>query len=350
MTDVVVQAPTGVAFDRDSGRARLPDRSGVATSADGTRIAYDVYGEDRGPTVLLLPSSPIIHSRQWKGQVPYLARHFRVVTFDGRGNGRSDRPIEPARYGDRGYVDDMQAVMDATATEAAVLVGLCADGVWRSMLLAVERPERVLGIVAFAVGVPRLTPPHAFRVEHAFEAELPEYEGWALVNRHVWETDYPRFARFWFAATTTEPHSTKAIEDAAGWAIDGSVEAMLAEAEAPFEIDKPTIEATCAAVRCPMVIVHGTEDHCQPVARAHRLADLTGGRLVIVEGADHMIPGRHPVLANLLIRQFVGLARWRPLDDRHDHLDASVAPEAARPVPLVPHRPRPRPARRRDRG
>ena len=34
-------------------------------------------------------------------------------------------------------------------------------------------------------------------------------------------------------------------------------------------------------------------------------SELTGGRLVIVEGADHLIPGRHPVLANLLIRDFV---------------------------------------------
>ena len=39
-----------------------------------------------------------------------------------------------------------------------------------------------------------------------------------------------------------------------------------------------------------MLIVHGTEDHCQPVARAHRLAELTGRPAGIVEGADHMIP------------------------------------------------------------
>ena len=59
------------------------------------------------------------------------------------------------------------------------------------------------------------------------------------------------------------------------------------------------------SVACPMLIVHGTEDHCQPIARAHRLAELTGAPLVVVEGADHMIPGRHPVLANVLIRDFV---------------------------------------------
>ena len=297
----------------DGGRARLPDRSGFAVSPDGTRIAFDVYGEGHAPTLVLLPSSPIIHSRQWKGQVPYLGRHYRAVTFDGRGNGRSDRPTDPARYADRGYVEDMVAVLDATGTTRAVLVGLCGDGVWRSILLATERPERVLGIVAFAVGVPRLSPPHPFRVGHDFEAELPSYDGWALVNRHVWQTDSPRFARFWFEATTTEPHSTKAIEDAVGWCIDGSPEVMLAEAEAPMPPAVDEIEAICRSVRVPLLLVHGTEDHCQPIARAHRLAELTGAPLVVVEGADHMIPGRHPVLANLLIRDFVdGLVARRP--------------------------------------
>jgi pimeloyl-ACP methyl ester carboxylesterase len=62
-----------------------------------------------------------------------------------------------------------------------------------------------------------------------------------------------------------------------------------------------------------MLIVHGTEDRCQPIARAHRLAELTGAPLVVVEGANHMIPGRHPVLANLLIRDFV-----RSLDGEAD--------------------------------
>ena len=97
-----------------------------------------------------------------------------------------------------------------------------------------------------------------------------------------------------------------------GWAVDGSVDAMLAESEADVHsIDAAQVEAICRSVTCPMLIVHGTEDHCQPIARAHRLAELTGAPLVVVEGANHMIPGRHPVLANLLIRDFV-----RSLDRR----------------------------------
>ena len=58
-----------------------------------------------------------------------------------------------------------------------------------------------------------------------------------------------------------------------------------------------------------MLLVHGTEDRCQPPARAERLAELTGAPLVIIEGAGHLIPAREPVRANLLIAEFMrGLA------------------------------------------
>ena len=60
---------------------------------DGVKIFYEVFG-DGEPTVLLLPTWSIVHSRHWKMQIPYLSRHCRVITFDGRGNGRSDRPAE----------------------------------------------------------------------------------------------------------------------------------------------------------------------------------------------------------------------------------------------------------------
>jgi pimeloyl-ACP methyl ester carboxylesterase len=288
----------------ESGIARRPDASGVVTASDGVRLGYDIYGSgDR--TLVLLPSAPIVHSRQWKAQLHFLSRQYRVVTFDGRGNGRSDRPTDPAAYEDERMVEDIAAVMDATGTSRAVLVGLCSDGVWRSIRLAAASPERVDGIVAFAVGVPHLSPVHPKPEGWSFEEELPTDDGWAKMNEHYWRRDYPGFARFFFTQITSEPHSTKAIEDAVGWALDGSVDAMLAEARAPFDLDLATIEATCRAVRCPMLIIHGTEDHCQPLARAVRLSELTGAPLVIVEGADHMIPGRHPVLANLLIRDFV---------------------------------------------
>ncbi len=56
---------------------------------------------------------------------PYLARHFRVVTIDPRGNGRSDRPTDPAAYGDLEYIADTIAVMDHLDVDRAVLVSVC---------------------------------------------------------------------------------------------------------------------------------------------------------------------------------------------------------------------------------
>ncbi|MFL5777852.1 MAG: alpha/beta fold hydrolase [Chloroflexota bacterium] len=288
----------------DSSRARQPDEQGRVIGPGDVGIAYEVSGSG-DPTIVFLPSTPIVHSRQWKGQVPYFSRSHRVVTYDGRGNGRSDRPADPGQYTDDHIVGDLEAVMDGTATGAAVLVGLCGDGVWRAMKFAAANPSRVLGIVAFAVGVPLLSPPHPWRVAFSFDDELDRDDGWAKVNRHYWRRDYPGFAAFFFSEITSEPHSTKHIEDAVEWALDGSVGAMLGDADAPDVRTIESVEATCRAVRCPMLLVHGTEDSCQPLSRARRLSELTGAPLVVLEGADHMIPARHPVRANLLIRDFV---------------------------------------------
>ena len=75
---------------REQTRARYPDESGYV-ERDGVCLYYEVYGSGE-PTVLLLPTWSIVHSRHWKMQIPYLGRHCRVLTFDGRGNGRSTGP------------------------------------------------------------------------------------------------------------------------------------------------------------------------------------------------------------------------------------------------------------------
>ena len=77
-------------------RARYPDDEGYV-ERDGVSVFYEVYGEGE-PTILLLPTWSIMHSRCWKMQIPYLARHFRVLTFDGRGPvGQRVRRLPPAR-------------------------------------------------------------------------------------------------------------------------------------------------------------------------------------------------------------------------------------------------------------
>ena len=103
-------------------------------------------------------------------QIPYLTRHCRVVTFDGRGNGRSDRPRDPEAYDEREFAADALAVLDATDTKQAVLVSLSL-GAQRALVLAGEHPERVLGAAFIAPAVPLGDPPQG-RVYQPFQEPL----------------------------------------------------------------------------------------------------------------------------------------------------------------------------------
>ena len=128
-------------------RAREPDSRGIV-ERDGVRLAWEVFGQGE-PSIFFVPTWSIIHSRIWKAQVPHFARHARVVTMDGRGNGGSDRP--PTGYDEREFAADSLAVMDATGTDRAIVVALSAGAGW-ALLLAAEHPDRVAGLVLIEIG------------------------------------------------------------------------------------------------------------------------------------------------------------------------------------------------------
>src|SRR5436305_2723239 len=292
----------------DTGmRARLPDESGYTLNRDGLRVYYEVFGHG-GKTIVLMPCYPIVHSRMWKGQIHYLARHFRVVTFDGIGNGMSDHPDPKSLWDHAIYPRDCLAVMDATRTKSAVLVGLCHDGVWPAITLAASDPERVEGIIAFAPGV-RLGPPLAARAAAIarFDEELDNYEGWFKQNRHYIEKNFRGFMEFFFGEMYPEPHSTKQIEDTVAYALDGRVETFLMDDLPPMVDNEDEVAAVCAQVRCPITIVMGTDDRCQPFERGEKTAGLTGAEFVALEGSGHIPMARRPVKSNLLISEFAGV-------------------------------------------
>ncbi|HWL50585.1 MAG TPA: alpha/beta hydrolase, partial [Acidimicrobiia bacterium] len=125
-------------------RARHPDAEGFV-EREGVRLGYEVFGEgDR--TLLLLPTWTIIHTRFWKLQVPYLARHFRVITYDGPGNGRADRSVDPDVYSPAAQASYAIDILDETSTDEAVLVSLSMGSMW-SLRVAADHPDRVLGQV-----------------------------------------------------------------------------------------------------------------------------------------------------------------------------------------------------------
>ena len=137
-------------------RAAYPDLEGTVTR-DGATIAFEVYERAGAPTLLLTQSWQIIHARHWKFMIPYLSRHYRVVTYDPVGNGKSDRIFDRERYGNRSYLDDALAVLDGTGTSTAIAVGLSRGGGIATMLGAFH-PDRFDGVVAIAPTHPWVVP------------------------------------------------------------------------------------------------------------------------------------------------------------------------------------------------
>jgi len=308
-------APAGLRGARRRGqtRARYPDRTGYV-ERDGVRVFYEVYGEG-DPTVLLLPTWSIVHSRFWKAQIPYLARHFRVVTFDGRGNGRSDRPVGAHAYTPDEFAADTVAVMDATGTERAAVAALSCGALWAT-ILAADHPERVDSVVYIGPAV-GLAPGHPERDVHPFDESQADEADWAKYNSHYWQRDYLGFLEFFFAKCFTEPHSSKQIEDCIGWALETDPE-TLADTTRGIGLACRTesFRDTCARVRCPTLVIHGDEDAVRPLQQGAELAKVTGGELVVLDGAGHIPNARDPVKVNLLVREFVGGRRaatsaWR---------------------------------------
>jgi pimeloyl-ACP methyl ester carboxylesterase/predicted glycosyltransferase len=291
--------------------ARLPDEQGVVERG-GVRVHWEAYGKG-GQAILLLPTWSIIHARHWKAQVPYLARHFRVVTFDGRGNGLSDRPEEPSAYAAREFVADAVAVLDAAGVDSACVAGMSMGGL-RALLLAAGHPERVDGVFVIGPTVPMLTPGPPGREAFGFNDELDHYEGWAKYNRHYWQQDYRGFLEFFFSQVFCEPHSTKQIDDCVAWGLDTTPETLILTMIGGDSglADKEAAEQLCRSIGCPVFVAHGTADQVIPLQRGERVAELAGGQLVRLEGSGHAPQAREPVKINLLLRDFAERVTARP--------------------------------------
>jgi len=298
-------------------RASQPIDDGYV-ERNGIKIFYEVFG-DGEPTVLLLPTWSIIHYRQWKMQIPYLSRHCRVITFDGRGNGRSDRPTQAAEYAESEFAADAIAVMDATQTAHAIIVGF-SMGAQRALLLAASHPERILGAAFIGPSYQGGGEPLPERLVYSWEDELDTDVGWAKYNRRQWLQDYQGFLKFFFSRMFTEPHSTKPIEDGVGWGLDTTGETLALTHQAP-DLQPKELRELAGRIRCPVLVIHGESDAIQSASRGIALAEHTGGQLVLLEGSSHAPHMRDPVKINLLLRDFVKPAappqRWTRGKSRH---------------------------------
>ena len=148
-------------------------------------------------------------------------------------------------------------------------------------------------MVAIAPSVPLALPEHDVIEHMAHPRWVGRYEEWV---------DYHSDLMF------AEPHSSKLREDMVAWALQTDAETLTVRLHADLDlVDEDEAREALANLTCPVLVIHGTEDNCQPVERGRAVAEVTGGRLVEIEGAGHVPHGRHPVLVNTLIKEFVDM-------------------------------------------
>jgi class 3 adenylate cyclase len=320
---------------------RHPPRTRFAKSG-GLSIGYQVVGE--GESDLVWVPGYISHlDASWSD--PDLARLFerlaslrRLIMFDKRGTGMSDRvsPSEFPSFAER--MDDIRAVMDAAGSERATIIGW-SEGAALGALFAATYPDRVEKLVLYG-GYPRLAngagyedgvPPDLAR--EVFDMVV---DNWAEVHdvHNVWaptkaddEEFQDRFARFRTLAASP-----------------GAARALVTMAQ---DVD---VRSALPMVSAPTLVIHRTDDFAVPISAGRYFAEhIPQATLVELDGTDHLwwvgdqeaildaieefltgsVPDRtaERVLATVLFTDICGSTeraaklgdrRWRDLLGRHD--------------------------------
>ena len=130
----------------------------TVTSKDGVKLAVQESGNPNGPTVIFIHG--LLGSRlNWEAQVqsPEL-RQYRIITYDLRGHGLSDKPSGAGPYHDgRRWAEDLDAVIAGSHAKKPVLVGWSLGGVVISNYLATYGDHNIAGAV-YVDGVVELAP------------------------------------------------------------------------------------------------------------------------------------------------------------------------------------------------
>ncbi len=113
----------------------------AVVNSGGTNIYYEVHGKGE-PLVLIMGYG--LNSGSWLMQVPFFSQYYRVVTFDNRGTGRSDKPQPPYTF--NSMVGDLVNVLDAEGIQAAHIFGVSMGG-YIAQQFALSYPQKVKTLI-----------------------------------------------------------------------------------------------------------------------------------------------------------------------------------------------------------
>ncbi len=256
---------------------------GMATSADGTRIAWYRYG-DGERAVLFVPTWNIVDARVVGHQVAALESHATIVTYDPRGAGASERPR--GGYDFPLHAADALAALEATGIRHAALV-TASRGLNAAVLLIADDPKRFdrLAVVA----------PY---MQLEDEPEPPD-PAWLEDLR----TDWPGFIVPFMHEVFTEPDSAEVIAEMIAIGLEATPEVAVAQ---ELELDWRRPARLLGRVTCPTLVVHGEADAAVPAVLAESIvARLPNARLELIPAGGHRPDIRTPEAVNSLLLDFL---------------------------------------------
>ncbi|MEI2704536.1 MAG: alpha/beta fold hydrolase [Ilumatobacteraceae bacterium] len=276
-----------------------------AVASDGIRLHYQDIGRHGAPVVLLIQGLGA-DKNGWIAQRPALMLRYRVIAFDNRGAGRSDKPFGP--YTLEQMADDAVAVLDACDVDRAHVVGASMGGAI-TQLVYLRHPERVRSMV-LACSACRNVP---WREELLQSwADLAMSKGMGVMAHHAgrWVIGPRSFRRLWPAVGWLGPLAMGRVPHA-----------FAAQVKAIISVNDGQAD-NLRDVKVPTLIMVGNQDILTPRADSEEMNELIpGSELVVISGAAHGFMIEHASTFNRVLKEFLERVS-------HERADAVGSPVA----------------------
>ena len=258
-------------------------------ATDGIRIHYEVTGKS-GATPVLMIQGLGASKNAWNLQRIAMATRFRIISFDNRGAGRSDKPTEPFTL--EQMADDALAVLDAAGIETAHVVGASMGGVI-SQIVAVKYPHRVRSLTLVCTACRN----------HPWRQEL--LQSWAKTAEEKGMIEVGKEAAQWVMS----PRSFRRLVPAFTWM--GPLAALRPRHSFVSQIDailntREDLVDQLSTITAPTMVIVGNQDILTPRGDSEEIAErIPNAELVVISGAAHGLMMEHSSTFNKILIEFL---------------------------------------------
>ena len=259
------------------------------SATDGTRIHYEVTGKP-GATPILMIQGLGASKNAWNLQRIAMATRFRIISFDNRGAGRSDKPTEPFTL--EQMAEDAIAVLDAAGIETAHVVGASMGGVI-SQIVAVKHPHRVRSLTLVCTACRN----------HPWRQEL--LQSWAKTAEEKGMIEVGKEAAQWVMS----PRSFRRLVPAFTWM--GPLAALRPRHSFVSQIDailntREDLVDQLSTITAPTMVIVGNQDILTPRGDSEEIAErIPNAELVVISGAAHGLMMEHSSTFNKILIEFL---------------------------------------------